>query len=380
MPFVTFDDIIVTIGPDLWWWFFVAISNCSFFFQIHADWIDLMCSCNFLWCCSWSKSQSEKQRGIGCPEEQDSRYEGCSVLAIHRHSRDYFPVMGSRTRAFWLLFTLNLDGYCKRRTVKTTKDVQCDLRFMSQDLKVRNQWKHSGAIACNTWNVWCRTPRSITFASGGGRGKRGNYTCKVAMETERRVCVRVCVCQSSEAPSFSTCDGGWRVIEFQVNGSQLAFCRQSARLTGNTNHSLVSPTRFTTFWRLASRGWLITDISASANGTLQLFGLNPCHFSAYCLYSVCLSPQQFPWMCSPQTPCGAASMNIWERDKPPRSQLLTLTPAVGESTSPCWRAVACPSDCQVLSTGWDSCNFSHPVALSTHAGVFFYSFHPRHSW
>lgn len=176
--------------------------------------------------------------------------------------------MGSRTRAFWLLFTLNLDGYCKRRTVKTTKDVQRDLRFMSQDLKVRNQWKHSGAIACNTWNVWCRTPRSITFASGW-RGERGNYTCKVAMEKERRVCVSFA--RAVKLLHFPR-DGRWRVIEFQANGSQLAFRRQSARLTGNTNHSLVSPTRFATFWPLASRGWLITDISALPNGTCNCLG------------------------------------------------------------------------------------------------------------
>lgn len=65
---------------------------------------------------------------------------------------------------FWLLFILNLDRYCKRRTIKTTKDMQSDLRFMGRDLKVRNQWKHSDAIACNTWDVWCSILRPIAFA------------------------------------------------------------------------------------------------------------------------------------------------------------------------------------------------------------------------
>lgn len=67
---------------------------------------------------------------------------------------------------------------------------------------------------------------------------------------------------------------------------------------------------------------------------------------------ICPSPQKFPWMSLPRTLRGAASTSISGRDKRRRSQLLTLTPAVGESTSPCWRAVVCPSDCQVQNTRW----------------------------
>lgn len=59
--------------------------------------------------------------------------------------------------------------------------MRSDLRFIRRRLKVRNEWKHSGAIPCNTWNIWCRIPRSIVFASRGSR-RRVNNTSEADRE------------------------------------------------------------------------------------------------------------------------------------------------------------------------------------------------------
>lgn len=246
--------------------------------------------------------------------------------------------------------------------------MQSDLRFMGRDLKVRNQWKHSDAIACNTWDVWCSILRSIAFAFRLAPAKVELHLW--SRLRWGRVCVCLCVfCQSSEAPSFSTCDGCYWVIQMQVDGSQLAFSRYSARHTGNNNHSFVSPTRFHHVWMFGFQRLADYSHQCFTKRDMQLYGLSPCHPSAYCLFFflfVSLSPPQFPWMSLPQTLRGAASMSISERDKRRRSQWLTLTPAVGESTSPCWRAVACPSDCQVQNTRWVKPCPHTPGYFSTH--------------
>lgn len=83
-----------------------------------------------------------------------------------------------------------------------------------------------------------------------------------------------------------------------------------------------------------------------------------------------VSSSQFQWTCSHPTRNGEVSMNIWARDRPPRSQWLGLMPAAEGLMPPYWRPVESQSDYQVTKIKLAFAFFLHALAKTVQFSSF----------
>lgn len=158
----------------------------------------------------------------------------------------------------------------------------------------------------------------------------------------------------------------------QVDGSQLAFCRYSARHTGNNNHSFVSPTRFHHVWMFGFQRLADSSHPCFTKRDMQLYGLSPCHPSAYCLF-FCLFVYFFVTTTVPVDVF--APNSAWSGFYEYLGKRQTTTFTVTDFNASSGRVNVTLLESSGVSIRLSGTEHKMSEALSTHAGLFLDSFH-----